>query len=100
MFKKYVSIRKQIDDRKKEEAKKKKIQFSDFLVDVKRNPMILIGLGGSALLTALAGLFIGIAPRLDDLGNLSLFGGVPGWGAALMGTTFGILYATVFPVIG
>lgn len=100
MSKNYVPIRQKIDNRKKEDEKQKRIQFNDFLVDVKRNPMILIGLGGSALLTALAGLFIGLAPRLDAMGVLSLFGGVPGAGAAVIGICFGILYAVVFPVIG
>lgn len=100
MTRPYVSIRDRINSRKKEDEKKKKIEFSDLLVDVKRNPMILIGLGGSAILTALAGLFIGLAPRLDAAGNLSLFGGIPGWGAQFIGITFGVLYAIVFPVIG
>jgi hypothetical protein len=100
MFKKYIPIRQKIEERKKEEAKVKKIKFSDLLVDVKRNPMILIGLGGSALLTALSGLFIGLAPRLDEAGNLILFGGVAGAGAMWIGIFFGILYAAVFPVIG
>lgn len=100
MNKQYVPIRQKIENRKKDDEKKKKIQFSDFLVDMKRNPMILIGLGGSALLTALAGLFIGLAPRLDEQGVLTLFGGVPGYAPAVIGIFFGVLYATVFPVIG
>lgn len=100
MFKKYMPIRQRIENRKKESDRDKKIKFSDFLVDVKRNPMIMIGLGGSALLTALSGLFIGLAPKLDNAGNMILFGGVPGPAAAAIGIAFGILYAIVFPVIG
>lgn len=100
MNKRYIPIRQRINDRKKEDARQKKIQFSDFLVDVARNPMILIGLGGSAILTSLAGLFIGLAPKLDAQGTLSLFGGVPGWASAAIGIFFGVLYAIVFPIIG
>lgn len=100
MNNRYIPIRQKIDNRKKEESKQKKIQFNDFLVDVKRNPMILIGLGGSALLTALAGLFIGLAPRLDESGVLILFGGQTGTGAAFLGVGFGLVYALFFPVIG
>lgn len=100
MTKPYVSIRQRISDRKSEDAKQKKINFSDLLVDVKRNPMILIGLGGSAILSALMGVFIGLAPRLDNQGTLTLFGGVPGAGAMIMGIFFAILYAATFPLIG
>jgi len=96
----YISLRGRVDQRKSEKAKQKKLQFSDFLVDVKRNPMILIGLGGSGILTLLAGLFIGLAPRLDNNGVITFFGGVEGLGAAVMGILFGVLYAVTFPVIG
>ena len=94
------SIRQRIDERKKEEKNQKKITFSDLLVDVKRNPMILIGLGGSAFFTALMGLFIGLAPRLSDAGDLVLFGGRGGGWSAVIGIFFGLIYAVSFPVLG
>lgn len=94
------TIRQRIDERKQSEKNMKKIRFNDMLIDMKRNPMIAIGLGGSAFFTALAGLFIGLAPRLDENGVLSFFGGVPGWGAAAMGIFFGIVYSLSFPILG
>ena len=95
-----MSIRQRIDARKKEDKNQKKITFSDLLVDVKRNPMILIGLGGSAFFSALMGLFIGLAPRLTETGDLVLFGGKVGAAAVVMGIVFGLLYAISFPVLG
>jgi hypothetical protein len=99
----FQTVRERIDIRKAKVAaqqkqidKQKKIEFSDFLIDMKRNPMIMIGLGGSAFLTALSGLFIGLAPRIDANGVLILFGGVPGTAAVVIGVFFGLLYASVF----
>lgn len=94
------TIRDRIDERKKNEKNSKKIQFNDMLMDMKRNPMIAIGLGGSAFFTALAGLFIGLAPKLSDAGELILFGGVDGVASAVIGITFGVIYAISFPVLG
>ena len=94
------TAREKIDERKAKENKKKRMNFSDTLIDLKRNPFIAIGLIGSGILTALSGLFIGIAPKLDANGVLSLFGGVSGWGAVIFGSFFGILYMVAFPTIG
>jgi hypothetical protein len=98
--KNYVPIRERLAKKDSDRKKKESLTFSDMLIDLKRNPMIAIGLGGSALLTSLMGLFIGINPQLDAGGNLSLFGGVYGWGAQIMGILFGVLYAITFPIIG
>lgn len=94
------TIRQRIDERKSNESKMKRINFSDMVTDMRRNPMIAVGLIGSSFFTALAGLFIGLAPKLTDQGELILFGGVPGWGAAAIGIFFGIVYAVSFPVLG
>lgn len=67
---------------------------------MKRSPMIFIGLGGSAFFTALMGLFIGLAPRIEEGGTFILFGGAQGWGNVVMGIFFGLLYAITFPVLG
>lgn len=96
----YKSIRQIIDERKSNEAKMKKISFSDLKSDMKRNPLLFVALFGLTFFTVLNGLFIGLAPRLNEQGELSLFGGVPGWGAALIGVFFGIVYAATFPIIG
>ncbi len=96
----YKPIRQVIDERKSSEAKMKRISFSDLKADMKRSPMIFVAIIGSGFFTALAGLFIGLAPRLNEQGELSLFGGVEGTGAALIGVFFGIVYAITFPVIG
>lgn len=96
----YVSIREKIEKRKNDEKKKEAVKFSDFLIDVKRNPMILIGLGGSALFTSLMGLFIGLAPKLDENANLILFGGKLSAASIAIGIFFGLLYAVAFPVLG
>lgn len=95
-----ASIRQRIDERKKQERNNRKITFSDLLIDMKRNPMIMIGLGGSAFFTALSGLFIGLAPRLTDNGELILFGGQAGIAAVVIGVFFGLIYAISFPVLG
>ena len=95
-----ASIRQRIDERKKQERNNRKITFSDLLIDMKRNPMIMIGLGGSAFFTALSGLFIGLAPRLADNGELILFGGQAGIAAVVIGVFFGLIYAISFPVLG
>lgn len=95
-----MSVRQRVQAKKDEKRKQKRIQFSDFKADWQRNPMIMIGLFGSGFLTALSGLFIGLAPKLDQFGNLQLFGGVPGYGAMAMGIFFGLLYAATFPIIG
>ena len=94
------TIRERLAERKSNAKKKQQVTFSDMRQDMARSPMIAFGLGVSAFLTALSGLFIGLAPKLDEFGNLILFGGRTGWGAIIMGVTFGILYMTVFPVIG
>jgi hypothetical protein len=94
------TIRQQIDERKANQRKLNKINFTDLKADMKRNPMIFVGLWGSAFFTALSGLFIGLAPRLDNAGTLTLFGGVEGWASAVIGIFFGVLYAVTFPVIG
>lgn len=96
----YVPIREKINERKKEERKARAVTFSDFLIDWKRNKMIMIGLAGSALFTALMGLFIGLNPKLDADGVLILFGGQPGWGSALIGIVFGVIYMFAFPILG
>lgn len=96
----YIPIRDRLARKDSDKKKKDSLTFSDMLIDLKRNPMIAIGLGGSALLTALMGLFIGINPRLDAAGNISFFGGVTGYGAMVMGIFFGILYSVTFPIIG
>lgn len=100
MNKPYVPIRKRVEARKTKDNREKKLHFSDFKADMKRNPMIFIGLLGSAFLTALAGLFIGLAPTLDAQGNLHLFGGVLGIGSAVFGIFFALIYAVTFPIIG
>ncbi len=94
------TVRERIDARKKQDSNNRKITFNDLLIDMKRNPMIMIGLGGSGFFTALSGLFIGLAPRLTEDGNLILFGGSSGVAAAVIGITFGIIYAVSFPILG
>ena len=95
-----LSVRERLNQRRQDEKKKNAITFSDFLIDWKRNKMIMIGLAGSGLFTALMGLFIGLNPRLDENGVLILFGGQTGWGAALIGIVFGIIYMIAFPILG
>lgn len=95
-----TTIRQQIDEKKAKMANLKKISFSDMLIDIKRNPMIAIGLGGSAFFTALAGIFIGLAPKLTSDGTLELFGGVPGVAPAVIGIFFGLVYGVSFPILG
>lgn len=97
---KYIPIRDKINVRKSEERKKKAVNFSDLKADMKRSPMIFIGLGGSAFFTMLMGLFIGLAPRITDAGDLILFGGAQGAGNIIMGIFFGLLYAATFPILG
>lgn len=97
---KKLTVRERIDERKKQDSNNRKITFNDLLIDMKRNPMIMIGLGGSGFFTALSGLFIGLAPRLTEDGNLVMFGGAPGAAAAVIGIVFGIIYAISFPVLG
>ena len=92
------TIRQRIEARKHDERKKKNLNFSSFLVDMKRNPMIMIGLGGSALFTSLAGLFIGFAPH--RVGTSIVFFGGDGIVDIVIGVFFGILYACMFPVLG
>jgi len=93
------SIAERVADRKAEKQKRKSLNFSSFLVDVKHNPMILIGLIGSAFFTFLAGLFLGIAPhRAGDI--ITFFGGSNSTIAAVVGIFFGIVYAIAFPVLG
>ena len=93
-----LSIRQRIEARKAEDKKKKNLTFSSFLIDVKHNPMILIGLGGSALFTTLAGLFLGVAPHRAE-GGITFFGGDT-ITDAIIGISFGIVYAIMFPVLG
>jgi hypothetical protein len=93
------SISERVADRKANNKKAKSLNFSSFLVDVKHNPMILIGLIGSAFFTSLAGLFLGIAPhRAGDV--ITFFGGSNSTIAAVVGIFFGIVYAVAFPVLG
>lgn len=92
------TIRDRVDKRKAENRKIKSLNFSSFLIDVKHNPMILVGLGGSALFTSLAGLFIGFAPHRSE-GTITFFGG-DGTADIIIGVFFGLLYAAMFPVLG
>lgn len=92
------SISERVAERKAEARKAKNLNFSSFLIDVKHNPMILIGLGGSAFFTCLAGLFLGVAPR--RVGGTILFFGGDGIIDAIIGITFGVIYAAAFPVLG
>lgn len=92
-------IRERIQDRKDEQKKKNAVNFSSFLVDVKHNPMILIGLGGSAIFTVLAGIFIGVAPqRIDN--TIVFFGGATQFIPIIIGLFFAALYGASFPLIG
>lgn len=95
-----TTIRQRRQKQQRENQKAKAVTFSDFLIDWKRNPMIAIGLGGSAFLTALMGLFIGLNPRLNELGILELFGGQDTASAAFIGIFFGIIYMCAFPILG
>ncbi len=97
---KSLSIRERIEARKRNEKTGKATRFSDTLMDLRRNPMILVGLGGSAFFSSLAGMFIGLAPRLAEDGQLVLFGGIQGPAAAGMGVFFALLYGLSFPVLG
>ena len=94
------TIRARRNERAKKERQAKNVNFNEFLIDWKRNPMIAIGLGGSAFFTALMGLFIGLNPKLDADGVLIFFGGQTGFGAAAIGITFGIVYMIAFPILG
>ena len=98
-FDKRPSLKQQVADKKKDKKKNEAVKFSGFLVDVKNNPMILIGLSGSALFTSLAGVFLGIAPHRD--GNIVTFfnGSTSPWVIAF-GLFFGLLYAVTFPLLG
>jgi len=95
-----TTIRQRRKNVQREKKKTKSVTFSDFLIDWKRNPMIAIGLGGSAFLTALMGLFIGLNPRLNESGILDLFGGQDTTSAAVIGIFFGIIYMCAFPILG
>jgi len=92
-------IRERIQERKDEQKKAKAINFSSFLVDVKHNPMILIGLGGSAIFTVLAGVFIGIAPQRVE-NTIVFFGGATQVIPIVIGVFFAVLYGVSFPLIG
>lgn len=93
------SIGIRVQKKKAESKKAKSLNFSSFLVDVKHNPMILVGLFGSAFFSSLAGLFLGIAPhRVEDV--ITFFGGANSVTAAVVGISFGIVYAIAFPVLG
>lgn len=96
----YTPIRDRVKQRKQQERKAKAVTFSDFLIDWKRNKMIMIGLGGSAFFTALMGLFIGLNPKLDAQGTLILFGGSKEFGAIFLGILFGVAYMIAFPILG
>lgn len=93
------SVRERINDRKAEAKKKALVNFSSFLIDVKHNPMILIGLGGSAIFTVLAGIFIGIAPQRVD-NTIVFFGGATAVIPIVIGIFFALLYGVSFPLIG
>lgn len=96
---KRLSISERVAERKANAKKAKALNFSSFLVDVKHNPMILIGLGTSAFFTTLAGLFLGIAPhRVGD--TITFFGGSNTTVSMVIGIFFGVLYAIAFPVLG
>jgi hypothetical protein len=92
------TIRDRVEDKKAQQKKLKDLKFTDFLIDMKHNPMIIIGLGGSAFFTFLAGLFLGVAPRRVG-GEIQFFGG-NGTADAVIGILFGIVYAVMFPVLG
>lgn len=93
------SVRERIQERKDENKKAKAINFSSFLVDVRHNPMILIGLGGSAIFTVLGGIFIGIAPqRIEN--TIVFFGGATAFIPIFIGVFFAALYGASFPLIG
>jgi len=94
------TIRERRAEQERDKIKSRAVTYSDFLIDWKRNPMIAIGLGGSAFLTALMGLAIGLNPRLNELGVIELFGGQTGGGAAFIGIFFGVIYMVAFPVLG
>jgi hypothetical protein len=96
----YMPVRDRVKARKERQRKVKAVTFSDFLIDWKRNKMIMIGLGGSAFFTALMGLFIGLNPKLDAQGTLILFGGSKEFGAMFIGILFGIAYMIAFPILG
>ena len=96
----YKSVKDQVAEQKNKEKKTRAITFSQFKSDMARNPMIFIGLGGSAFLTCLMGIFIGLNPQLDMDGVLIFFGGREGAGAAFLGIFFAILYGAAFPVLG
>lgn len=93
------TVRERIQERKDENKKAKAINFSSFLVDVRHNPMILIGLGGSAIFTVLGGIFIGIAPqRIEN--TIVFFGGATQFIPIAIGVFFAALYGVSFPLIG
>jgi len=99
MLNKKPSVRDRIQKRKDEQKKQNLINFSSFLIDVKHNPMILIGLGGSAVFTTLAGLFIGLAPeRVGEA--IVLFGGTNDILAIVIGIFFALVFGASFPTIG
>ena len=95
-------IRKQIDNRKALE-KATNIEREIFGRELKRHPMIYIGLIGSGFLTMLAGVFIGVAPHkvADASGQMMVrfFANDSQW-AMFIGLFFAVLYGVTFPVIG
>lgn len=93
------SLKQQVADKKRDKKKQDAVKFSSFLVDVKNNPMIVIGLSGSALFTSLAGIFLGIAPHRE--GNIvTFFNGSDSPAVIGFGIFFGLLYAIAFPLLG
>lgn len=92
-------LRQRVDEKKAEQKRRKSLNFSTFLVDVKHNPMILIGLGGSAIFTSLAGIFLGIAPKRVE-GEIILFGGDASTAAMVVGIFFALIYGVTFPLLG
>lgn len=99
MSEKSKSLRQRIDEKKAEQKRKKSLNFSTFLVDVRHNPMILVGLGGSAIFTSLAGIFLGIAPKRIG-GEIIFFGGDASTVAVVVGLFFAIVYGVTFPLLG
>jgi len=91
------TVRNRIDARKSE-RKSSQIEMDGVRRELSRHPMIFIGLIGSGFLTALAGVFIGVAPHKVD-GVITFFASDTAW-AAIIGVFFALLYLVSFPLIG
>lgn len=91
------TVRSRIDARKNE-RKSSQIEMDGIKREFIRHPMIFIGLIGSGFLTALAGVFIGVAPHKVD-GTITFFSSDTSW-AVVIGLFFALLYSISFPLIG